>query len=126
MGRELGSRRCSGPAADSFEPLAEFHLGAMHLVAPNPDLATFGMSLGVVLVVLELQFALQLAVGPPSRNIERAGVQCFENGAAGFAVMTAVMEAALLGERLDVGKGGGHAVPGFPEAQFTHAGRIEY
>ena len=46
----------------------------MLLVAADPDLATFGSGLWVLLAGLELQLTLQLAVGFPARGIEGAGI----------------------------------------------------
>ena len=120
---EEGTRMAVLP--DLFILLPKFHLGTMPLVKPNTLLATFSLGLWVILDAVEVQFALQLAVGGPARCVEHATVQRLDDGATGLGIMGAIMKSALGGKRLDVGEGRRHPVAGIPQTQLAHARRIE-
>src|SRR5919198_4466225 len=71
-----------------------------------------------------LQLALELPPRTQAVELERAVVDRREHGAARFPRVGAVAEAALGGERLDVGEGRAHVA--LPELQLPQAGRVDY
>ncbi len=72
-----------------------------------------------------VEFALEFVVTVESGGIELVVVKCVVDGAAGFVFVLAVVEAAVLGEGVDVIE---DAVDGFGaagELEFAHAGGVD-
>src|SRR5581483_6280177 len=120
--QEIGSERNSVIEA-AFH--LELHPRPAVLVLLDAVAAAFHARLPVVLVLLEAELALELAVALPACPIETAVRQRGAHRTAGLADVAAIVEAALREQGFEIGEGGGDASTCLPKPELAHARCVE-